>query len=350
MISMEKISKLIVLTALALGLSALAYQVLSPFVAPLSWAIILAYTTWPLHEALTRRLGNNPTSSALAMVFVLLSAIIVPSVWLSVLLQNELSEVYQDAGEWLSHKPELPAFIGKLPLLGEGVQRLLDQLTDPATLQARLLPWLKSFSGQFLQFLGDVGYNAAKLSIALLSVFFIYRDGRQIVREVSWALHQIMGERIEAYIATAGSTIKAVVYGLVLTAIAQGAVAGLGYGLVGLSSPVLLGLITMLFAMIPFGAPLVWGSAGLWLLLQGQSVAGIELLVWGAALVSTVDNFVRPLVICSNTRIPFLLVFFGVLGGLTAFGFIGLFLGPVILAVVLAIWREWLDQLPVPDA
>ncbi|TAN48085.1 MAG: AI-2E family transporter [Methylococcaceae bacterium] len=347
---MEKTGKLIVLAALAAGLLALAYWVLSPFIAPMSWAIILAYTTWPLYERLTRLTRGNRTSGALAMVFVLLTAIIVPCVWLSLLLQNELGEVYRSAGEWLSHKPALPAFAGKLPLLGDSAQRLLDQLTDPATLQARILPWLKSFSGRFLQFLGDVGYNAAQLSITLLSVFFIYRDGRQIVREVSWALHQVMGERSAAYIATAGSTVKAVVYGLVLTAIAQGAVAGVGYGLVGLSSPVLLSLITMLFAMIPFGTPLVWISAGLWLLLQGQQLAGIELLVWGATLVSTVDNFVRPLVICSNSRIPFLLVFFGVLGGLAAFGFLGLFLGPVILAVVLAIWREWLDQRPVPDA
>lgn len=341
---MEKMLKPTILSALLAGLLALTYLVLSPFVQSLAWATILAYTTWPLHARLTRLMRGNATASALAMVFVLLTAIVVPCVWLSYLLQSELASVYRDIGELLSHRPTLPEFIRKLPAVGEDAQRLFDQLTDPDTLRARIMPWLKSFSGQFLRFLGDVGYNAAQLSVVLFSVFFFYRDGPLLARQVSRVLHLVMGERVDAYISTAGATVKAVVYGLVLTAIGQGAIAGLGYGFVGLTSPVLLTLITMLFAMIPFGAPLVWISASAWLLLQGQHLAGIELLVWGAAVVSWVDNLIRPWVICSNTSIPFLLVFFGVLGGLTAFGFIGLFVGPVILAVVLAVWREWLGQ------
>lgn len=332
------------LGALLAGLLALAYLVLRNFIAPLAWAIILAYITWPLHARLTRLMGNNTTLSALLMVFVLLTAIVVPSVWLTYLLQEELGSVYHDLGELLSRKPTLPEFIRKLPAVGQDAQRLFDQFTDPDTLRARVMPWMKSFSVSFLHFLGDVGYIAAMLFLTLFSVFFFYRDGPQVIREVSRVLHLVMGGRVDAYLSTAGSTVKAVVYGLVLTAIGQGAIAGLGYWFVGLKSPVLLTLVTMLFAMIPFGTPVVWIGAGLWLLLQGRHLAGIELLVWGAAVVSWVDNLIRPLVISSNTSIPFLLVFFGVLGGLTAFGFIGLFVGPVILAVVLAVWREWLGQ------
>ena len=95
--------------------------------------------------------------------------------------------------------------------------------------------------------------------------------------------------------------------------------------------------------LIPFGTPLVWGSIGVWLLLTGKTAAGIGLLVWGAVVVSWVDNLIRPIVISSATQIPFLLVMFGVLGGLSAFGMVGLFLGPVILAVLMAVWRQWLD-------
>ena len=105
----------------------------------------------------------------------------------------------------------------------------------------------------------------------------------------------------------------------------------------------LLGAITALIAMIPFGTPFVWGSIGLWLLASGDTIAGIGLLLWGALVVSWVDNLVRPLVISSATRIPFLLVMFGVLGGLAAFGLVGLFLGPVVLAVLMAVWREWIE-------
>lgn len=346
---MDTILKPVFFLALLAGLLALAYQVLSPFLSSLAWAAVLAYATWPLREALARRLGGNATAGALCMVLVLLTAIIVPALWLSYLLQEELSRVYQDMGELLAQKPVLPAAIRDLPLLGEYAQSWVEQLADPEILRARVLPWLKSFSGQFFKLLGDVGYNAARLTIVLFSVFFFYRDGLLLVRQFSRALHGLVGGRIDAYLATAGSTVKAVVYGLVLTAIGQGAVAGLGYGFVGLGSPVLLTLITMLLALIPFGTPLAWGGAGLWLLLQGRHLAGIELLIWGAAVVSWVDNVIRPLVISSGTRIPFLLVFFGVLGGLAAFGFIGLFVGPVILALLLAVWREWLDAFAAGD-
>ena len=105
----------------------------------------------------------------------------------------------------------------------------------------------------------------------------------------------------------------------------------------------LLGALTGLIALIPFGTPFVWGSAGVWLLLTGHTVAGVGLLLWGALVVSSVDNLIRPLVISTATRIPFLLVMFGVLGGLVAFGPVGLFLGPVVLAVLLGVWHEWLE-------
>lgn len=100
--------------------------------------------------------------------------------------------------------------------------------------------------------------------------------------------------------------------------------------------------VTALVALIPFGTPLVWGAAAMWLLFSGQTTAGIGLLLWGVLVVSWVDNIVRPIMLSRGSDIPFILALFGVLGGLAAFGLVGLFLGPVILAVALAVWREWL--------
>jgi predicted PurR-regulated permease PerM len=146
---------------------------------------------------------------------------------------------------------------------------------------------------------------------------------------------------------------KAVVWGLVATALAQGLVAGLGYWWAGMHAPVLLGAITALIALIPFGTPFAWGTIAAWLLISGDTVAGLGLIAWGVLVVSWVDNLVRPLVISNATRIPFLLVMFGVLGGLAAFGLVGLFLGPVVLAVLMAVWREWMEEsdlrLPLPS-
>lgn len=154
-------------------------------------------------------------------------------------------------------------------------------------------------------------------------------------------LQSLLGARVRAYFDAVGDTTRAVVYGLLLAAIVQGFMAGLGYWAAGISAPVFWGAATAMLALIPFGATLVWVPMGLWLLLTGHFAAGVGLLLWGMLAVSWIDNLVRPMVISGVSNVPFLIVLFGVLGGLGAFGLIGLFVGPVILAVLLAIWREW---------
>jgi predicted PurR-regulated permease PerM len=176
-------------------------------------------------------------------------------------------------------------------------------------------------------------------------VFFFYRDGARIVLELRHVMARFIGPRTHDYLAAAATTTRAVVYGILLTALVQGAFAGVGYWVAGLGSPVTLGVLTALFALVPFGTPLAWGGAGAWLLFQGETGAAIGVWLWGAAVVSQIDNVLRPVFISSVSPIPFLLVLFGVLGGLLAFGLVGLFAGPIVLAVVWAVWREWTAHL-----
>jgi predicted PurR-regulated permease PerM len=135
---------------------------------------------------------------------------------------------------------------------------------------------------------------------------------------------------------------RAVVYGLLVTAVVQGAIAGIGYAVIGLTAPVLLGVLTGILSIVPLvGTAIVWVPVAIWLMVSGHLIKGIILLGWGALLVHPPENVLRPLLISNATRVPFLLVMFGALGGLAAFGLIGLFVGPVVLAIAMAVWREW---------
>jgi predicted PurR-regulated permease PerM len=340
------LTRRIILGLLLGGLVILTYAVLHLFLVPMAWAGILAYATWPLYARLRRLLRGNATGSAMLMTLLLTAAFILPMLWLIALLRSELTDAYATVAAYLAEGPHpLPELIAGIPFLGDRLQDFLDQLSgDPTAVRAQIAQWVEQRADDVLNILGGVGRNAAKFGLALVAVFFLYRDGENVLNQIHRVLHRFLGARVDAYLAAAGGMTKAVVWGLVATAVGQGIVAGLGYWWAGLQAPLLLGAITALVALIPFGTPFTWGSIGVWLVLTGEVVPGIGLLLWGTLVVSWVDNLVRPLVISSATRIPFLLVMFGVLGGLAAFGLVGLFIGPVILAVLMAVWREWLEE------
>jgi predicted PurR-regulated permease PerM len=342
----EKVVRRVILGFLLGGLLLLSYAVLHLFIVPVAWAVIIAYATWPAHRQLRSRMPRYPTITALLMTLLLSAAFVLPALWIGMLLRTEVGVAIAAVTAQIREGAfALPEFIRALPWIGDDLQAMVVELTrEPEALRAQLTEWVRQGSDLVLTLIGDVGRNAAKLGFALITVFFLYRDGERVLEQVVAVLRRFLGERLDPYLAAVGGMTKAVVWGLIATAIGQGVVAGLGYWWAGVPAPVLMGAITAVIAMIPFGTPFAWGSVGVWLLVSGNTVEGIGLLLWGALVVSWVDNLVRPLVISNATRIPFLLVMFGVLGGLAAFGLVGLFLGPVVLAVLMAVWREWLEE------
>jgi predicted PurR-regulated permease PerM len=335
----------VLVAALILGIVLLTFSVLQPFIVPLIWGAILAYVSWPLQQRLERVLRKRAGLAALLTTLIVTLAIVVPLVWLILMLRVEAVDAYAKVQAFLAGKPTLPPALRELPWIGAWAEDMLRQLSaDPAAIKEQFVMTLEQSSVEVSKLIGGVGRNVAKLFFAVLSMFFLLRDGPRLVREARAVLEGILGPRVHDYLDAIGATTQAVVYALVLGAIAQGTVAGIGYFFAGVEAPVLMGAITVLIALIPFGAPLVWGSLALWLLVTGKIGPGIFLLLWGLLAVSWVDNLVRPMVISNATRMPFLLVVFGVLGGVLAFGLVGLFIGPVLLAVSLAIWREWLEE------
>jgi predicted PurR-regulated permease PerM len=344
--SLELLVRRLMLGAFFVGLLILAWMVLGPFLVPAAWAGILAYVSWPAYRWLVARLPGRPNLTATLMTLVMTALLVLPMLWLLLILEGEFMRAYHAVTALLAQGPvQVPEIVRRLPGVGDWLYAWLqEQLADPARLQAQLSAGLGESREALFKVVGGVGRNALKFGLALLTLFFFYRDGIAVISQARQVMYNFIGARVHGYLDAIGATTKAVVYGIVLTALAQGTLAGLGYWGAGVDAPVAMGAVTALIAFIPFGAPLVWVSLSGWLIITGHLWEGIGLFAWGALVVSWVDNLIRPLVISGVTRIPFLLVMFGVLGGLAAFGLIGLFIGPVILAVLMAVWREWLEE------
>ena len=321
----------------------LGFQVLDPFIVPMVWAAILAYVSWPAYQWLVKVFRGRTIIAALIMTLVITAAVIVPLAWLIVILRVEAMRGYEALQALLVNGPQMPPALLKLPWVGDRLSDLSARMAqDPHALSLELRDWADRSSSMIAHVLGGVTRNAVKLFFAVLSLFFVYRDGQKFARQFASVLEQVLGPRVHNYLQAIGPTVKAVVYGLVLAAVAQGTLAGIGYWLAGVGAPIFLAILTIVCGLLPFVVPLLWGSIGFWLIATGHTAAGVGLLIWGTIVVSWIDNIVRPFVISRETRIPFLLVMFGVIGGVAAFGLVGLFIGPVILAMLVAIWREWL--------
>lgn len=324
----------------------LSFQVLKYFIVPVLWAAIIAYITWPLYHSVQKLCGPRPTLSATLMISMVVLVVGIPLTFAIFMLQHEGRNLfYELQRQVFSGHLDVPQFIRDLPIIGKEVTRTLKEInTDPNSIVQNVSGWFQSHLNYGRLVLSEISKNIFKLCFAVMSLFFFYRDGQTILNQVTKALEMVIGPRIHHYLDTISETTRAVVYGVGLTAIAQALLAGLSYFVAGVPNPMVLTIVTFIFALIPFGPPVAYSAVSLWLFSQGQTIEAIGVMAWGVCVVSTADNVIRPLVISGATQIPFLLIMFGVLGGLASFGMVGLFVGPVILAVLLAIWREWLHE------
>jgi predicted PurR-regulated permease PerM len=336
--------KIVPWVALA-GLATLAFVVLAPFLAPLAWAGILSYASWPIATRIRQKCNGRDTLAAAIATTLAALILFVPLIWLAWLAQKELANIYPALQTFLASPIHVPEMLKNMPLLGDWLKQQSELFANPQGISAMIKTWLAAHVNDVATLAGGVGKNLVKLLFVVIILFFFYRDGARIVAELRHVLARFIGPQAHHYLQAAGTTTRAVVYGVLLTALIQGVAAGLGYWVAGLSSPVIFGVITAMLALIPFCTPLAWGSAGAWLLVQGHTAEAIGVWIWGAAVVSQLDNVLRPIFISSVSAIPFLLVLFGVLGGLLAFGLIGLFVGPIILTVAWAVWSEWVARM-----
>ncbi len=342
----------VVAVATAAVLAVLLWRIVTPFLGPLVWALFLAFLLQPLQGHLTRRLGNRPSLAATALTLLTLVLFVGPlsllgavfaaqAAELAVQLQQRALTLEMRSFDDLLHLPWLRASFGWME---QHLAISTDQLQVWALAGAqKVLQPLVAMGGAL--FMGAVGTLISFLFMLML-LFFLVRDGHDMTTALTRLLPMDESHQQRLFERLAAVT-RAVVYGTVVTAIVQGLLVGLAFALVGLPSPVVFGVLGAVLSVVPFGGTaLVWGPGAVVLLAQGHYGAATFLLLFGMGLIGTIDNFLRPLLISGRSAVPTLAIFIGVLGGLAAFGLVGLFLGPVVIALALELLEFLGEQAP----
>ncbi|MBC7980000.1 MAG: AI-2E family transporter [Armatimonadetes bacterium] len=381
------VERLLGIAALGL-LGLLCFFVVRPFASALLWAVILSFTLYPVQRKFTEWFRGSKTWAALAVTLLAVFTLVGPLTLIGISLVDDGKGLAQETKENIMKAPEqVPEWIANLPIAGddlaaywedfisnrkkwaEGADQVAAAKEDEATdieedeveeSDGEMPEIATSIVGQGRGDLGSlmdrsletlrkiavwlglvIVKGLTQISISLFLVFFLLRDAARLGECLKVAMGKIAGERGVYLLGVAGKTVKGVVYGVLGTALLQAFVAGVGFLIAGVPGAVLLGALTFFMAVVPVGPPMIWGGASLWLFSQGRPGWGIFMLIWGALGISSLDNVVRPILIGHGNKMPFALIFFGLIGGAVAFGLVGLFLGPTLLAVAFRLLADW---------
>ncbi len=320
--------------------------VLMPFVTALLMAVILTYSTWPLYVRLRKAVGGRRNLAAALMTLAACLILLAPFVIVAFRLADSATELVDAVRKAFENgPPALPAWIDRLPLVGEKLANYWKNMSHDSGQLLDDLKGLISPAKSVLVTGGGILFSGLlQLGLAVLVAFFLYRGGEAAADKIARITGRIGGARGRHLLNVGGSTVVSVVYGILGTALAQGVVAGIGFLIAGVPGASLLGLATFFLSVVPVGPPLIWIPATVWLFVQGSPGWALFMGLWGLLVVSTVDNILKPMIISRGSHLPFMLVLLGVLGGVFAFGFIGVFLGPTLLAVGYRVVNEWVDD------
>ena len=336
-----------VLVALAI-VGWLIYQVLAPFAQPLVWALFIAFLLQPLHNWLTRRLGGRNVLSAALLTMVVFLVVIGPLTGLGAAFAAQVTDLARHAQAFATeHKPTDMSDLASFPVIGP----VAVWIQDTAGISfGQIQTWAIEAAQTVLKALGSLGRAAflgalgtvVGFALMMFILFFAIRDGQRVADTVRALIPVDEKDKARLFEHLASVT-RALVYGAGVTALVQGALVGIGFAVTGLPSPIVFGVLAALAALIPMvGTPVVLVPALIVLVLQERWYAALFLGLWSAFVV-TIDNFLRPWLVAGRAQIDALTVFIGVLGGVSAFGPIGVILGPLVLALAIALVRFALE-------
>lgn len=312
--------------------------VLRPFLPAVLYSSAIVMATWPLHRRLLQRLHGRRNVASLVSCLVVALLVIAPTVALAMSLRDALVWLFDLIDAWRrSALHDAADWSGRVPLVGESLQRWLagvaagDSHVDSPTLASLAEPARRvALAGA-----RALGSGLLQTLLAGLLLFLFYRDGERIALRLRQFMAALGGAHATDLLEATHRTIVGVMISVIGTALAQAAVAVLGFAVAGVPQPLFLGSLTFVLSVAPVGPPLIWGGAAIWLVRHGEPGWALFMAVYGVLVISLVDNVVKPLLISRSSRLPFVLTFMGVIGGVLAFGVEGVFIGPVLLALAI---------------
>lgn len=333
---------------LMLALLAACLWVLAPFWSALFWAAVLAFASWPLMRGLTHLLQGRTSAAAGVLTLGWMLLVAVPLIWLGFNLADHVrGAVVLVKDLQVEGLPEPPSWLGEVPLFGAPLVGLWNRLdVQGAALFATLKPYMGEVGNWLLARSAQIGGGVLELALSLVLVFFFYRDGPQLAEYARSMLERLLNGRADHYLELVAGTVQRVVNGVIGTAAAQAVLALIGFLIAGVPGALVLGILTFALSLIPMGPPLAWVPASAWLIWQGSYGMGVFLAVWGLVVISGVDNVLKPYLISRGGNLPLVVVLLGVFGGILAFGFMGLFLGPTLLALAYSLIGDWIANQP----
>lgn len=324
-----------------------AFWILKSFLASIAWALVIAIATWPVFQFFQRLVPLRFRRSVPAFICTALVTLLLlgPLVYAA----TDVAQDVQTVARWMEEVQRkgwpAPAWVEHIPWLGPA---LAARWNAALGVPGSVLRYLRDVdSGIILKWTRVVGLEVLRrvvvLALTVLVLFFLYWHGESLTQDATVAARRLLGPPAERYIEHSIAAVRSIVNGLLMVSLGEGVLFGIAYSWLHVPNAVLLSGLTGFLGMIPFAAPIVFGGVSLYLLAQDRSVAALVLLGYGSLILFVADHFVRPALISGSARMPFLLVFLGILGGLEAFGLLGLFLGPTVLAALLTAWRELVE-------
>lgn len=317
--------------------------IMAPFFPAFLLATILTLATWPAFTWLNRRLRSRTALSAALMTCFLAACFIFPLFIIGTSIAENFTLVYNAIQHVLQGSNEdTIKMLQSVPYVGDYlVQGWTFFAEDKEDLSADLAEYAAPTSQKLIHMGGTIGRGLMDITLGVLISYFFFRYGTRAAVRLGNLIERFGGAAGQRILNISKNTLISVVYGILGTALAQGALAAIGFWMAKVPGATFLGLLTFFLSFIPMGTPLLWLPASIWLYAEGNHFWGIGLFLWGALVISSVDNFLKPYFISLGSDMPLLLTLLGVLGGMMAFGFIGVFIGPTILAVAYSLIIDW---------